>query len=41
MIFADVSNYEEAKRAAELGVDIVAPTCLDIQRLQNILKPRI
>ena len=24
--FADVSNYEEAKRAAELGADIVAPT---------------
>lgn len=26
MIFADVSNYDEAKRAADLGVDIVAPT---------------
>ncbi len=26
MIFADVSNYEEAKRAVELGADIVAPT---------------
>lgn len=24
--FADVSNYEEAKRAVELGADIVAPT---------------
>ena len=26
IIFADVSNYEEAKRAIELGADIVAPT---------------
>ena len=26
MIFADVSNYEEAKRAVENGADIVAPT---------------
>lgn len=26
MIFADVSNYEEARRAVELGADIVAPT---------------
>lgn len=25
-IFADVSNFEEAKRAAEMGADIVAPT---------------
>lgn len=26
IIFADVSNYEEAKRAIEYGADIVAPT---------------
>ena len=26
IIFADVSNYEEAKRAVELGADIVGPT---------------
>ena len=26
LIFADVSNIEEAKRAAEIGADIVAPT---------------
>lgn len=26
VIFADVSNYEEAKRAVELGADIVGPT---------------
>lgn len=26
IIFADVSNYEEAKRAIENGADIVAPT---------------
>ncbi len=26
IIFADVSNYDEAKRAIELGADIVAPT---------------
>lgn len=26
IIFADVSNYEEAKRAIELGADIVGPT---------------
>lgn len=26
MIFADVSNYNEAKRAVELGADIVGPT---------------
>lgn len=26
IIFADVSNYDEAKRAAELGADIVGPT---------------
>lgn len=26
LIFADVSNYDEAKRAIELGADIVAPT---------------
>ena len=26
MIFADVSNYAEAKRAVEMGADIVAPT---------------
>ncbi|MBS7008117.1 N-acetylmannosamine-6-phosphate 2-epimerase [Anaerostipes sp.] len=26
IIFADVSNYEEARRAVELGADIVAPT---------------
>lgn len=26
IIFADVSNYEEAKRAVEAGADIVAPT---------------
>ncbi len=26
IIFADVSNYEEAKRAIELGADIIAPT---------------
>lgn len=26
MIFADVSTYDEAKKAVELGVDIVAPT---------------
>lgn len=26
IIFADVSNYEEAKRAVEFGADIVAPT---------------
>ena len=26
MIFADVSNYEEAKRAVALGADIVGPT---------------
>ena len=25
-IFADVSNFEEAKRAAQMGADIVAPT---------------
>ena len=25
-LFADVSNYEEAKRAVDLGADIVAPT---------------
>lgn len=26
LIFADVSNYEEAKRAVEMGADIVGPT---------------
>lgn len=26
IIFADVSNYEEAKRAVEMGADIVGPT---------------
>lgn len=26
VIFADVSNYEEAKRAVEMGADIVGPT---------------
>lgn len=26
IIFADVSNYDEAKRAVEMGADIVAPT---------------
>jgi N-acylglucosamine-6-phosphate 2-epimerase len=26
MIFADVSNYDEAKRAVEMGADIVGPT---------------
>ena len=26
IIFADVSNYEEAKRAADMGADMVAPT---------------
>lgn len=26
LIFADVSNYDEAKRAVELGADIVGPT---------------
>ena len=26
ILFADVSNYEEAKRAVELGADIVGPT---------------
>lgn len=26
VIFADISNYEEAKRAVELGADIVGPT---------------
>lgn len=26
IVFADVSNYEEAKRAVELGADIVGPT---------------
>lgn len=26
IIFADVSNYDEAKRAIELGTDIIAPT---------------
>lgn len=26
IIFADISNYDEAKRAIELGADIVAPT---------------
>lgn len=26
IIFADISNYEEAKRAIELGADIVGPT---------------
>jgi N-acylglucosamine-6-phosphate 2-epimerase len=26
LIFADVSNYEEAKRAAEMGADMIGPT---------------
>ena len=26
IIFADISNYEEAKRAVELGADIIGPT---------------
>ena len=41
IIFADVSNMEEAARAVENGADIVAPSCTAIQRKQSISRVRI
>lgn len=42
IIFADVSNYEEAKRAIELGADIVAPTLYGYtEETKNIEEPNL
>lgn len=40
LIFADVSNYEEAKRAVEMGADIVGPTLYGYTKeTKNITAP--
>lgn len=40
LIFADVSNYEEAKRAVEMGADIVGPTLYGYtEETKNITQP--
>ena len=42
IIFADVSNYREAKRAIELGADIVAPTLYGYtEETKNIEEPNL
>ena len=42
IIFADVSNYDEAKRAIELGADIVAPTLYGYtEATKNIEEPNL
>ena len=42
IIFADVSNYDEAKRAIELGADIVAPTLYGYtEETKNIEEPNL
>ncbi|PRR81504.1 N-acetylmannosamine-6-phosphate 2-epimerase [Clostridium vincentii] len=42
IIFADVSNYDEAKRAVELGADIVAPTLYGYtEETKNIEEPNL
>lgn len=42
IIFADVSNYDEAKRAIELGADIVAPTLYGYtEGTKNIEEPNL
>lgn len=42
IIFADVSNYDEAKRALELGADIVAPTLYGYtEETKNIEEPNL
>lgn len=42
IIFADVSNYDEAKKAIELGADIVAPTLYGYtEETKNIEEPNL
>lgn len=42
ILFADVSNYEEARRAIDLGADIVAPTLYGYtEETKNIEEPNL
>ena len=41
IIFADVSNYEEAVRAVEMGADIVGLPYMDIRKQPSISSNRI